>query len=258
MRSIDTHAHLDFPEFEIDRRALIEELKREGIAVINPASSLASNEAVDKLTRQFSNVWGAVGLHPIDVGEIALEKVPSLIDSWQRFLENNNKLVAVGEIGLDFYGERCQSANAQKAALRQFLTFALERQLPVIFHCRDAYGDLITILETYRGIKGVVHCFSGSTEEAECFLKLGLHVSFTANLTYPKNKSLRQVSLAVPLERLLLETDAPFLAPQSRRGQRNDPYTIFELAELHAQLRHLSAEEVIKATAENAKNLFFR
>lgn len=259
IRGFDTHAHLDFPEFAADRPWLLQELATKKIGVINVATDQASIEAVDRLSRTWPLVWGVIGAHPSELNRSSLTKIPGWLKEWERYLRDNPKLVGLGEIGLD-YGESSegsrQVAQIQKSALRQFLTFALEHNLPVTFHCRQAYGDLKTILAAYPGLKGVVHCFSGSLEQAETFLDLGLHLSFTANLTYPKNEQLRDLIKALPMAGLLLETDSPFLPPQSRRGARNDPRAILELAEAIAELKNLTAKEVLQMTTENAMRLF--
>lgn len=255
MRLIDTHAHLDFDAFAADRDALIATLDRHDIGVLNPATDEESVAAIDRLTRAYPNVWGAVGLHPTEITNDVLLRLPEMLRSWALLLDRNPKLIAVGEIGLDYYHQK-DSAAIQKAALRSMLTFAQERNLPVIFHCRDAYGDLITLLGNYPKIRGVIHCFGGSSAQAEQFLDLGLFLSFTCNVTYPKNAELRATIAALPLDRLMVETDAPFLAPHELRGQRNDPTNLARVIEVIAAEQKIEAERVAQQTTANAKKMF--
>ncbi|QQG49901.1 MAG: TatD family hydrolase [Candidatus Berkelbacteria bacterium] len=255
MRVIDTHAHLDFPDFDPDRDGLIEELAAQEIAVINPATDRDSIAKIDKLSRDNPMVWGALGLHPTEITEELLPQLPGLIDGWRELFNLNDKLVAVGEIGLDYY-HGAKSASTQKTALRTMLTFALEQKLPVIFHCRDAYGDLKTIIDDYPGLTAVIHCFSGTLEQAQAFLDQGLSLSLTAIITYPGNDELRQTVSKIPLEKLMLETDAPFLSPQESRGKRNDPRNVVTVAETLSAVRSVSLESVLEQTTKNAQQLF--
>lgn len=257
MRAVDTHAHLDFPQFDGDRKAVLEQLKRKEVGIINIATNFDSNQKVIELANSNDLVWATVGLHPTDINSDTLADLNSQLERLKTLAQSNQKVVAIGEVGLDYYREESrQMAETQKSVLRQFLTLAKELDLPVVFHCRDAYGDLVTLLADYPGIRGVVHCFTGDADEARRFLNLGLLISFTATVTYPANESQRQAIKALPLDKILLETDCPFLAPQSRRGQRNDPMAIFEIARTMAELRGSSEEAVISQTTANAVGLF--
>lgn len=256
MQAVDTHAHLDFPEFEADLSQVLQDLAVKEIGVITIATDYDSLTKVEQLTKN-TNVWGSAGLHPGEINATTLTELPKVLENWTKRLEDNPKLVALGEIGLDYFRHHPQgSASIQQAVLRQLLSFALERQLPVIIHCRQAYGDMLTILSDYPKLRGVIHCYNGTTEQAQAFLELGFHLSFTGMLTYPANEALRQTASAVPLERLLLETDAPFLSVQSKRGQRNDPSAILEIAALHAELKGQPIEEILANTTKNAVDLF--
>lgn len=255
LKAIDTHAHLDFSEFDTDRAKLIERLDQEKIGVVNVATSVESIEKVLDLTKH-SGMWATVGVHPTDITAEVNVALPGLIEDWSRLIAKNSKIVAIGEIGLDYYREASrETATVQKAALRQLLTFSQEVDLPVIFHCRAAYGDLLTLLEGYK-VRGVIHCFSGTSDEANGFLERGLYLSFTANVTYPNSQALLEVIKLAPLERIMLETDSPFLAPQNHRGKRNDPLAIFEVARVISQVKNLSIDEVVQATTANASSLF--
>jgi len=257
LKAVDTHAHLDFPDFDRDRDDLLAELAQSQVGVINVATDLASVEKVVDLSRRNELIWGAVGLHPTEITSATLTELPKLIERWRVLLTDNPKLVAVGEIGLDYYRDQSRdSANRQIATLRQMLGFSLEVGKPVIFHCREAYGDLTTILKDYPGLKGVVHCFSGSYEQAKQFLELGLKLSFTANITYERNDYLRQTLVRLPLQELMLETDCPFLPLETERGNRNDPRTVLEIAKTVASVKNEDVTKVLAQTTINARNLF--
>ena len=257
MKAIDTHAHLDFPQFDSDRIELITQLAEEQIGVINIATDFASNQKVVDLANDNELIWAVVGLHPTEIDSDSLANLAPQLERLKTLATSSQKVVAIGEVGLDYYHEESkQQAETQKAVLRQFLTLAGELDLPVVFHCRDAYGDLQTILADYPGTRGVVHCFTGISEEAQRFLDLGLFISFTATITYPANESQRQAVAEVPLEKIFLETDCPFLVPQARRGQRNDPRTILEVARQIAEIKELDETEVLNQTTANATKFF--
>lgn len=255
MKAVDTHAHLDFSEFDTDRERIIAELEAAETGVINPATDLDSNSRIEKLTRRHPLIWGALGLHPTEVAAETLTTLPALLGQFQDAFERNAKLIAIGEIGLDYH-HQAHTATHQKAVLRQFLSFALEHSLPVIFHCREAYGDLVTVLGDYPGLRGVIHCFNGTTAQAGQFLELGLHLSFTAQVTYPKNELMRSIVTTVPKEKILLETDAPFLAPQESRGTRNEPKNILKVAVVIADAQQVAVETLLEQTTANARQLF--
>ncbi|MEK7548591.1 MAG: TatD family hydrolase, partial [Patescibacteria group bacterium] len=205
MRVVDCHVHLDFSQFDQDRQSLIELLAAEELFVINIATDLDSIEAVDRLSRENRLIWGAIGLHPCEITANTLIELPAELNRWRHLLNQNPKLVAIGEIGLDYH--RLPEAGAtsrQRAVLEEMIIFALEVEKPIIFHCRDAYGDLATIISQHSGLRGVVHCFSGNWQEAEAFLELGLYLSLAGNLTYPKSGAIVDVAKRAPLERLLI------------------------------------------------------
>lgn len=257
MKLVDTHAHLDFPQFDADRAGIIAELEEQQIGVIDVATDTESIARVDQLSRENPLVWGALGLHPTSVADISLTELPNLIDDWQKRRRANPKIVAVGEVGLDyFHDRRQQTASAQKAALREMLTFALAENLPVIFHCREAYGDLATIVADYPGLQGVVHCFSGHSEQADRFLELGLYLSATNIITYPKNQPLAAIFAQLPAERIMVETDSPFLPSADQRGARNDPRSVVNVVNFLAQIRRQTPDEVGRFTTQNACGLF--
>ena len=172
-------------------------------------------------------------------------------------VKSSKKVVAIGEVGLDYFRDKSkQTAEIQLAALKQFLTLAQELQKPVVFHCRDAYGDLLTLLKDYSGIKGVVHCFNGTLDQAQQFIAIGMKLSVTAIITYPANETLRQIVKQLSLEELMLETDCPFLSPQDQRGLRNEPSNVIRIAEKVAEIKGISLDSVLQITTKNAVELF--
>lgn len=265
---VDTHCHLHRAEFDADRDAVVKRAVDAGaLALLDPATDLASNRAVVELARKYPRVYAAIGVHPHDARELT----PDGLAEMER-LATDDKAVAIGEIGLDYFRELCPR-DIQKEALRQLLRLAHELGKPVILHCRDseiksgaasssrsrnAYRDLFDILkETLKPpIRGLLHCFSGDMAAAQEGMEIGLHLSFAGNLTFSNAGPLRAVAKEVPLERVVMETDAPFLAPQSRRGQRNEPAYLNELAETWAELKDLMPEDVVRATSVNAYHLF--
>lgn len=257
MRLVDTHVHLDFPDFAADRAALIAELAKQQIGVINISTSLESIPQVVELANNNPLIWGMIGLHPTDIGPETIPAIPGLVQEWADILQTNHKIVGIGEIGLDYYHDRStEAASRQKGALKQFLMLAKEQNKPVTFHCRDAYGDLLTILRDYAPIKGVIHCFAGSSEQAKQFVDLGLWLSFTAIITYPKNEALCAVVQQTPLERIMIETDSPFLPPEGKRGQRNDPTAVAVVAQAIAEIKGISMAELAAQTIQNAVGFF--
>lgn len=257
MEWIDTHAHLDFPEFESDRPGLISKLEEQQIGVINISTSPESIAPVVELAKNHPLIWATVGIHPTDITPATLIELSTLLDSWSELIDKEPNIVGIGEVGLDYHHNRTTAAaENQKTALRQFLTFAQEKQLPVSCHCREAYGDLLTMLSDYPGVNGVIHCFSGNQDQAAAFLKLGWHLSFTAIIGYPQNDGLREVVKAAPLDKIMLETDCPFLPPADRRGSRNDPTTVIEIARLIANFKGKTADHVAQTTTMTAKKLF--
>ena len=249
---IDTHAHLDFPDYKDDIDEVIERAGEVGVEyMINVGTTVASSNKSIELAKQYEQIYASIGIHPNEASKVSGEE-------WSRLeaLAGGDKVVAIGETGLDYYRDRSKRED-QKRLFHQHIELAQRHNLPVIIHNREASSDCLDIVHEYSGkIKGVVHCFAGIVEDAEEFLKLGFHVSFAGPMTFPKADNLREALKAVPVERLLLETDCPFLAPQPKRGKRNEPsylqYTIPVLAELYK----LSVEDIKRITTLSAKNLF--
>lgn len=258
---IDTHCHLDFEQFDADRKEVIARAKEQGIGyIINVAADLAGVTGSINLAKEHDFIFAAAGIHPHYAHKTGEDELKQL-----RVLAENEKVVALGEIGLDYYDHQSRQASIdRKIKLKQqellcaFIEIAKAKELPIIFHCRDAHDDLLGILkDNLKGrVKAVVHCFSGSKEFLKDCLDLGLKVSFTANITYKKADDLRELVSYVPLEEMFLETDAPFLAPQAKRGKRNEPAYIQYIAAEIAGIKKVGAEKVAEITTRSAR-LFF-
>jgi TatD DNase family protein len=250
---IDTHCHLDFPDFDSDQEQVIARAKKAQVEyLINIGSSLEGSKKSIELAKKYSNIYASVGIHPHEAQKVTpgdLELVKKLAD--------DEKVVAIGEIGLDFYKNFSPIPDQQKI-FNALLHVALEKKLPVIIHNRLANDEILNIITDILGkrIKGVVHCFSGDESFLKKCLDLGFYISFTANITYPNAGNLRQLVKIVPIERILLETDAPFLPPQACRGKRNEPAYLKYLIEEIAPLKNLSGEDVMRITTHNAQSLF--
>ena len=248
----DTHAHMDDRAFDADREALLTSLPRQGLSlVMNPGCSLSSSQNVDKLTREYDYLYGAVGSHP-DVCDEVNEEV---LDIYRTLCRENPKIKAIGEIGLDYHYEDIPREIQQKA-FRLQMGLAKELGLPVIVHDRDAHADSMAIVEEFPEVKGVFHCYSGSVEMAQWLIDRGWYIGFTGVLTFKNARKAVEVAEAIPLERIVLETDCPYMAPEPFRGKRNDPGKLYRMAERLAQIRGLSVEEVQTITLENGKRLY--
>ena len=250
---IDTHCHLDFKDFEGDREEVLRRSRAEGIGlIINVGSNLEGTSKSIELAEQNEFIYAAAGIHPHEADNIKEED----LKLFKGYLDKE-KVVAVGEIGLDYY-KNISSKSNQKKLFTKLLKEAKRKDLPIIIHDREAHEDVLFILKDVMGssIKGVMHCFSGDEKVLKDCLDLGMFVSFTCNLTFKNAKGLREIAKKVPMERLLLETDAPFLAPQEFRGRRNEPAYIRYLVEEIARIKDLGFDDVVNFTTENAKELF--
>ena len=248
----DTHAHMDDHAFDEDRQALLEALPAQGLAlVMNPGCSLASSRNVCRLVEEYPFVYGAVGSHP----DVADEVNEAVIDEYRRLCAENKKIKAIGEIGLDYHYEDIPR-EVQKQAFRAQMALAAELDLPVIVHERDAHADGMAIVEEFPTVKGVFHCYSGSLEMAKWLIDRGWYIGFTGVLTFKNARKALEVAEHIPLERIVMETDCPYMAPEPFRGKRNHPGYLYRMAERLAQLRGLSVEEVERITMENGKRLY--
>ncbi len=251
---IDTHAHLDHHQYDEDRQQTIQRALESGIShMITIGCDLASSRASVELARQHLAIFAAVGIHPHDAVELD-DKALEVLEDLAR---ENSKVVAIGEIGLDFYRDR-SPRDIQIHAFRQQIRLARKVGLPVIVHDRDAHQEVLEILRQEKAAEtgGVLHCFSGDLIMAQACIELGFYLSFPATITYPKNDALREVVKSIPTERLLMETDCPYLAPQPLRGKRNEPALLRHTAEQIAHIKGLSVEDVARITNLNAYRLF--
>lgn len=251
---IDSHAHLYFERFDEDRDQVIARAREAGVSrLINIGIDVPTSEQSLALAREQKGFFAAAGLHPTSVivdlvGDIA--RLEALARA------HPEHVVAIGEIGLDYYWKEVAPAD-QRVKLDQQLDLARRLNLPVIFHCRDALDDLFAVLELERSLPpGVFHCFSGGPAEAERALGLGFHLSFAGNVTFPRANVLQAALAVVPLDKLLLETDCPFLAPQPCRGKRNEPAFVRHTRDFIASARGVSPEAVEAATDAAALRLF--
>lgn len=249
---IDTHAHLTDAAFDGDRRELIARLAEGGVGKIieiscDPKDFAASSELAEKNP----GIYLAFGIHP----EFAESYTESDIAALEKYLKHE-KCVALGEIGLDYHWKP-YDREKQLELFRRQLDMAVERDMPVSMHIREAYGDCMEVLEGYNGrLRGVMHCFSGSAETAERCVGLGLYIAFGGALTFKSNKKGPAACAATPLDRLLTETDCPYMAPEPRRGERNDPGSVPVICRKMAEIKGISPEEMERAAEENAERLF--
>jgi len=248
---VDTHCHLDFPEFAQDRKEVILRARDQGIGyIVNIGSSLDGSRRSIELAREYDFIYAAVGVHPHQADGFD-NKARQTLES----LAKSNKVVAIGETGLDYY-RNFSSVDNQKALLRYSLGLARRLNLPLVLHNRQAQGDILMILKEELPLKAVVHCFSADEGFLRDCLALGLFISFTCNITYKKAQELRNIVRVTPLDRLLLETDAPFLSPEGLRGRRNEPAFVRALAEEVARIKEVDAQEICRITTENARSFF--
>lgn len=247
----DTHAHYDSASFHSDRQEILQNLPAKGVQlVVNPGCDGASSAFSLTLAQEYDYIYAAVGWHPEEWEswhEGALAEI--------EVLAKNPKVVAIGEIGLDYYWDKEQK-ELQKTMLHTQLALAQRLDLPVIIHDREAHEDCLNAVSCYHGLRGVFHCFSGSAEMAKILLKDGWYLGFDGPVTYKNNKKAAEVLAVTPLERILLETDSPYMTPVPHRGKRNDSSLIPFIAEKIGEIKGMSTETVLSATLENGKRLF--
>lgn len=248
----DTHAHYDSGAFNADRMEVLASMPEQGVELIlNPGCDLESSRTAVSLANAFPFVYAAVGVHPSDC-----ETYTDQVEEELRKLAADPKVKAVGEIGLDYYWEDNAPAEVQKAVFRRQMELARELKLPVIIHDREAHRDCLEIVKEYPDVKGVYHCYSGSVEDAKILVKLGWMLSFTGVVTYKNARKSLEVIQWLPMDRIMIETDSPYLTPVPFRGKRNDSGKVGLVAETIAQVKGMDVEEVIRITTENGKRLF--
>lgn len=256
MRLIDTHNHLDFPDFDADRPALLERCRALGVERQVLLGVFRENwERVVQLAEQHGELYAALGLHPIYLQQHRPQHLQELREQLQR-LKGHPKLCAVGEIGLDYYVEELDR-DAQQALFEEQLRIAIDFELPVLLHVRRSHAAVIATLKRLRvPRRGIVHAFAGSREEAREYLKLGFRLGLGGAPTWPQANRLRKVVAELPLESMVLETDAPDMAPSMYPGQRNSPEHLPAICEALAELRGVSPEELAAASTQNAREVF--
>lgn len=253
---VDSHAHLDDPAFDVDRDAVIGRARDAGlryILAISGGSGPDDLASAVPFAEQYDLIYATVGIHPHEARH-AEEKHFELL----RRAARHSKVVGVGEIGLDYHYDH-SPRDVQRRVFTHQLAIARELKLPIVIHCREAWNDLRESVAAHwkdSGLGGILHCFSGSHEDAKAFLDWGFLISFAGNLTYKKGDDLRLVAREIPLDRLLAETDSPYLAPVPHRGRRNEPAYVREVTRALAALRNLSEEEMGRHVLENFRRFF--
>ena len=248
----DTHAHMDDRAYDIDRETLLAALPEQGIGLLmNPGCSLESSRNAAALAETYSYIYAAVGSHP----DAADEVNDQVLEEYRRLCKLNHKIKAIGEIGLDYHYEDIPRQLQQKAFVAQ-MELAQELNLPVIVHERDAHEDGMAIIRQFPRVRGVFHCYSGSAEMARQLTDLGWYIGFTGVLTFKNARRAIEAAQAIPLERIVIETDCPYMSPEPFRGRRNDPSRVCYMADKLAEIRGISAEEAHRITFENGKRLY--
>jgi len=248
----DTHAHLDDRAFDDDRAELLNNLPGQGLAlVMNPGCSLESSRNVVKIAGEHDYIYAAVGSHP----DVADEVNKAVIGEYRELCKRNPKVKAIGEIGLDYHYEDIPR-DIQLKAFRMQMELARELKLPVIVHEREAHEDGMAVVREFSDVTGVFHCYSGSAEMARQLVKRGWYIGFTGVLTFKNARKAIEVASSIPLDRLVLETDCPYMAPVPHRGERCQSPMIAIVAEKIAEVRGMEAEELLRVAAKNASELF--
>jgi TatD DNase family protein len=256
VRLVDSHAHLESPQFDEDRRAVLERTREVGVELllaIGSGSGTQSLDAAIPFAEEHDWIYATVGIHPHDAKDVTEEHFARLDE-----LAQHSRVIGWGEMGLDYFYDH-SPRDIQKEVFTRQLGQAEKARLPLVIHCRDAWADCLEILEgkwSPTGLGGILHCFTGTREDAERGLAMGFMVSFAGNLTYPKMQHLRDTAAVLPMDRLLIETDSPFLPPQRLRGKRNEPSNVLEVARTLGNVRNSSGEEIGGATADNFCRFF--
>ena len=252
MRVFDTHAHYDDERFDSDRHELLAGMDASGVELIlNPGCDRATSRFAVELAKQYPFVYAAVGVHPHAANEVT----PELLDEF-RELAKFEKVRAIGEIGLDYHWENDPPRDVQKEAFAAQLSLAEELKLPVIIHDRDAHADCLDVIKAFSNVNGVLHCYSGSAEDAKTYVKMGWYFSFTGVITYKNARRALEAIEVIPKDRLMIETDSPYLTPVPNRGKRNDSTNVHYVARRMAEVLGIDAEEMARITLENGKRFF--
>ncbi|RJP59662.1 MAG: TatD family deoxyribonuclease [Deltaproteobacteria bacterium] len=250
---VDSHAHLDLPEFDDDRSEVIKRAKESGIDyILNIGINSESCSKAIKLADSYDFIYASIGIHPHDAKDVD-ENTYAVLKS----LANNKKVLAFGEIGLDFY-RNLSPKGIQIKRFREQINLANELKLPVIIHNRDAHKETLKILkeEGAKNLGGIIHCFSGNYSMAKSCIDMGFYISIPGTITFPKAGELQEIVKKLPLSKIMIETDCPFLTPVPYRGKRNEPSFVRYVAEKIASLKDTSLEEVAEITSQNFRSLF--
>ena len=248
----DTHAHMDDRAFDEDRAELLKNYPGQGIGLLmNPGCSLESSRNAVKLAAEYDYVYAAVGSHP----DVADEVNEDVLEEYRKLCKLNPKVKAIGEIGLDYHYEDIPR-EIQLKAFRLQMELARELKLPVIVHEREAHEDGMAVVREFSDVTGVFHCYSGSAEMARQLVDRGWYIGFTGVLTFKNARKAIEVASSIPQDRIVIETDCPYMSPEPFRGRRNDPGKIYRMAEKLAEIRGLTVEEIQGITLENGKRLY--
>lgn len=250
----DTHAHYDDARFDEDRDALLSSMPAHNVGLIlNPGCDVETSRKAISYAQKYPFVYAAVGIHPEDINENWNNDLVVI----KEMAESEPRVRAIGEIGLDYYWEKDERARArQQVVFARQMELARELGKPVIVHDRDAHADCLEIARRYKGVSGVFHCFAGSVEMARELLALGYHLSFTGVITFKNARRAIEVIREAPLDRLMVETDSPYMAPEPYRGRRNSSLYVHRMVETIAEIKGVAVEEVERITTENGKRLF--
>ena len=247
----DTHAHLNDRAFDTDRDILITGLQEKGVGfVMNAGCDLQSSKECIALAEKYPFLYASVGSHPDAADEVCEELMETYLQ-----MSRHPKVKAIGEIGLDYYYEDFDR-QIQLRAFQMQMELAQRAELPVIVHERDAHGDGMDVVQAFPDVTGVFHCYSGEAEMAKQLVKKGWYIGFTGVLTFKNARKAVETAAAIPLERIVLETDCPYMSPEPYRGKRNDPGRLPYMAQKLAEIRNLPVEKIIEITTENAKRLY--
>ncbi len=248
---IDTHCHLDFPEFDADRDQVVARSRAEGVvAMVNVGSTVETSARAVALAAVYPGLYACVGVHPHDADAFTPRDLATLKE-----LCKKSKVVGIGETGLDYYRTLSSPAN-QRRVFEECIDLGLEKGLPLVIHTREAQAETLEILKAKKVSRAIIHCFSGGPDFLSACLDLGFYVSFTGNITYRKADLLREAAKLCPLDRVCVETDAPYLPPEGRRGTRNDPTGAKVACEKLAEIKGIPFAEAAAATTANARRFF--
>lgn len=252
MKIVDSHCHIDDEKFDKDRNFIISNFENDNIDfIVDPACDVKSSKKIIEIIEKFDKVYGAVGIHPHEVDEVSDDDLEEIYK-----LSFNKKIVAIGEIGLDYYYDN-SPREKQKEIFTKQLEIAKKRKLPVIIHTRDAMADTYDILSEFNGeVFGVMHCYTGSIEMAKKFIDLGYYISISGAVTFKNAVNIREMVENIPLDNLLIETDSPYLTPEPNRGKINEPKYIIFIAQKVAEIKKIELNDLIYNTNSNVRNLF--